>query len=77
MVMYRDFATRSARRLGVVGTVKNLADGTVEVIAEGDESTLHTFIEQLQKGPMFSWVENVQVTWGESVGEYSDFTISY
>ena len=35
MVMYRDFTARFARRLGLVGEVKNLSDGTVRVIAEG------------------------------------------
>src|SRR3989344_224255 len=35
VVMYRDFATRKARGLGLVGEVKNLPDGTVRVVAEG------------------------------------------
>lgn len=77
MVMYRDFVVRNARRLGVNGVVRNEDDGTVSVVAEGDEKTLHNFIIQLRKGPIFAHVENVHIIWGESTGEFLDFTICY
>jgi acylphosphatase len=63
MVMYRDFAQRKAKRLGVVGTVENLEDGTVRVIAEGEEESLLVFMEHLKEGSTFSKVKNVSVEW--------------
>ena len=77
MVMYRDFATRSAKRLGVRGFVQNQKDGTVLVVAEGEERVLHEYIAQLHKGSIFAHVQDVRVTWGDSTGEFSVFTICY
>lgn len=77
MVMYRDFAFRKARRLGVVGYVENKNDGTVGVVGEGEEEKLLTFIEELKKGSLLSHVLRVDVLWKESTGEFADFTIRY
>ena len=38
LVMFRDFVTRKARARGIVGTVKNNPDGSVSVVAQGDEA---------------------------------------
>lgn len=77
MVMFRDFATRNARRLGIVGFVKNNADGSVTVIAEGEENTLKQFIQKLEKGPLFSHVDRVEAVWKEPRGDFFDFRIVY
>jgi acylphosphatase len=77
MVMYRDFTTRRARSLGLVGSVKNMQDGSVLVIAEGEESILLVFIEALKKGSLFARVDRVSVEWKDATGEFVDFTISY
>jgi len=77
MVMYRDFATRSAKRLGVRGSVRNEKDGTVRIIAEGEEQILHEYIARLHKGSIFAHVQDVRVTWGDPTGEFSVFTICY
>jgi len=77
MVMYRDFAQRKARKLGLVGTVQNLKDGSVEVFAEGEEYLLNEYIKYLNKGSILSKVKNVRITWGEVSGNFSDFLISY
>lgn len=77
MVMYRDFATRKARVLGLRGTVKNMNDGSVAVVAEGEESLLKLFIEKLEVGPILAHVEDVIVFWKEATGIYSDFVIVY
>lgn len=77
MVMYRDFATRKARALGLVGTVKNMDDGTVFVVAEGEESELMLFIEKLKTGPLLASVEHVDVAWKDASEEFSDFHIVY
>ena len=77
MVMYRDFTARSARKLGLVGTVRNCADGSVSVIAEGEESLLLEFLLLLKNGSALSVVEDVTVEWRDATGEYTTFTISY
>lgn len=77
MVMYRDFAQRKARGLGLVGTVQNLPDGSVAVIAEGEEETLKKFIALLRKGSVFAKVEGVETKWVETTGEFKRFTIIY
>lgn len=77
MVLYRDFTRRQARSLGLVGFVKNNPDGSVTVIAEGEEEKLRTFIEYLKKGPLFARVNNVRVERKEATGEFSQFEIVY
>lgn len=77
MVMFRDFATREARSLGIKGTVKNNPDGTVSIIAEGDEVVLHAFLELLGKGPIFARVDKVTGELSEPLGGYKNFDILY
>lgn len=77
MVMFRDFTTRKARKLGVVGFVENLSDGTVHVVAEGDESILKKLIAYLHEGSVLSRVDDVSVAWQEATGEFTTFVIKY
>lgn len=77
MVMFRDFAQRSARRLGVFGFVKNLDDGSVLVVAEGEEWHLREFLQILKKGSVFSKVSEVREKWEDNREEFKDFTIKY
>ncbi|MBI2476390.1 MAG: acylphosphatase [Candidatus Taylorbacteria bacterium] len=76
-VLYRDFARRKARGLGLVGMVENLPDGTVHVVAQGDESELNRFIADLERGSIFSRVDKVIVKWSNAEQAFSDFTIRY
>lgn len=77
MVMFRDFARRNASKLGLVGTVKNNKDGSVTVVAQGDEEKLKVFLEKLNKGSMLSRVDAVKVVWGETLGKFKSFDILY
>jgi len=72
-VGYRYFATHVADRLGVVGTIRNIPDGQVEAIVEGDEDALDRFLAELRKGPLKSEVTAVYTAWGEPVGEFERF----
>lgn len=58
-VGFRWFARREARALGLVGWVKNRADGSVQAVAVGDEPALARFEEALRRGPPSSVVERV------------------
>lgn len=77
MVMFRDFAQRKARGLGLKGFVKNDSDGSVEIVAEGDEDALSRFVELLREGPLFGKVENIIVDWEEPTFEFASFEIIY
>ena len=77
MVMFRDFAKRKARGLGLTGFVKNSADGSVGIVAEGDENALRQFIELLREGPLFARVENIMIDWEKPSFEFTSFEISY
>lgn len=77
LVMFRDFVNRNARSLGLVGRVKNLSDGTVWLVAEGEEEKLRTLLEKIKKGPPLARVENVMDLWKEPTGSYQDFQIVF
>ena len=76
-MLYRDFTRRKARGQGLVGTVENFPDGTVHVIAQGDQPELEQFIEDLKRGSMFSRVDAVDARWSNAEKAFSDFTIKY
>ena len=55
-VGYRYFVMREANALGVTGFARNLADGTVEVVAEAADEVLELFEDRLRQGPSFASV---------------------
>ena len=59
-VGYRYFVLREAESRGITGYVRNLADGSVEVVAEGGDGPLREMEERLREGPAFSRVEGVE-----------------
>jgi acylphosphatase len=75
MVMYRDFVERHARRYGVTGTVRNLAEGTVEVVAQGEAAALEKLLRDLHKGPLLAKVADVNVTWRDPQQKFDSFLI--
>ncbi len=77
MVMFRDFVQRKARKLGLLGYVKNNNDGSVTVVAEGEEGALATLHRYIQKGPFFAKVENVTKREIPLAGTYKSFEIVY
>lgn len=74
-VYFRESTRRSAVELRLVGEVRNLDDGCVQVIAEGENSALKRLIEYLHIGPERAVVSRVDVTWKEPSGEFSSFSV--
>ena len=72
-VGFRYYATHVAQGLGLVGVVRNTADGGVEAVAEGEETQLHEFLVALHHGPQAAEVTGVATAWGEPTGEFSSF----
>jgi acylphosphatase len=74
-VGFRWYAERAARELGVRGWVRNLPDGTVETIAEGDDSAVAAYLARLELGPRGSRVDAVVVEESKESG-FSRFDIT-
>jgi acylphosphatase len=74
-VFFRRGTADEARRLGLTGTVRNLPDGTVRVLAEGKRDALQTLLAWLRRGPEFAAVESVDVVWREASGAFRGFRI--
>jgi acylphosphatase len=77
MVMFRDFVQRSAKKLGIFGTVHNTEDSAVSIKAEGEEAKLKELLVLVSKGPIFAKVDRVEETWSEPLGGYKSFDILY
>ena len=75
-VMFRREITDLARRLGLTGWVKNLSDGSVEALAEGEKSRLDQLVKFCHVGPRAARVRNVDVEWSDYKGEYRGFRIT-
>lgn len=74
-VSFRMSAWEQAQRIGVTGWVKNLPDGRVELVAEGDETSLRQMLAWAQLGPRFAHVDQVEVDESAATGEFSNFDI--
>jgi acylphosphatase len=74
-VYFRASAQREARRLGLNGWVRNRPDGSVEVLAEGEEVAIRELHGWAQKGPGAARVERVDTRWRSYTGEFPDFRI--
>ncbi len=61
-VGFRAWARREAETLGVAGSVRNLADGSVEVVAEGEPARVAAMIDACRRGPRYAEVTAVTVT---------------
>jgi len=75
-VSFRACAREEAQRLAVTGWVRNLHDGDVEAVAEGDPAALEDFIRWCHKGPPHAEVESVTSSDDASAtGEFSTFEV--
>lgn len=76
-VNFRYYTRQQARQLGVTGYVRNLWDGTVEVVAEGMSQSLTRLLSWLHKGPRMAFVEKVDMEWLPPTGEFRHFEVHY
>ena len=76
-VYYRQFTLTKAKALGLTGWVKNLFDGKVEIICEGEKGLILDFIKELRIGPSSASVAGVQIDWQEYKGEFREFRIRF
>ena len=76
-VFLRDHTQQWASSLNLKGWVRNLGDGRVEVVAEGDKERIETLINKLKEGPPLARVDKVEVKWEPYRGEFTDFRITW
>ena len=75
-VAYRASAARRGRQLGLVGYARNLDDGSVELVAEGDEASVTWFVAWCHEGPPLARVDRVEVEHGPARGDFERFEIA-
>ncbi len=75
-VGFRAGAENLARQYPVTGYVRNLVNGKVEVVGEGEEEALRNFISALRDSPLAAYIRNVSTEWVEASGEFSGFKIT-
>ena len=76
-VFFRYTTRKVARKLGLLGRVKNMADGSVYIEAEGPEDRLNKLLEFSRKGPPQARVEKVDFEITESKSQYQSFDYSF
>lgn len=76
-VGYRFFAMRAAARHQVLGTVRNLPDGRVEVIAEGEREAMDQFKNDLATGPIMAEIADIEEIDLTVTRRYRDFRIDH
>lgn len=76
-VGFRYFVLRAAARHQVLGTVRNLPDGRVEVLAEGARQALDDFKQDLATGPTLANVTDLEETDLPVTGRFRDFHIDH
>jgi acylphosphatase len=72
-VGYRARVVEIAKKSGITGSVQNLTDGRVKIIAEGDERDLESFLDAISIKNALINVENVEVKYSDATREYNDF----
>lgn len=76
-VFYREFTMREAELLGVSGFARNLKDGNVEIVAEGEEKQLKEFEKKIRKGPLMAFITDVNIKEEQRTGEFEGFDIRF
>jgi acylphosphatase len=76
-VFFRSSVADLAESLGLSGWVRNLSDGRVETLLEGEKASVEKVIEFCRRGPPGAHVRDFEVKWEPWQGEFSNFKILY
>ena len=69
-VGFRVFVRKKAKKMGITGWVRNLSDGRVEAMLQGEEEKLNELIKHIRRGPYFSEVKNVIIKEEKMIEEF-------
>jgi len=76
-VGFRYTCQREASRHDVVGWVRNLYDGNVESVFEGEEDDVEAMVNWCRRGPSVAEVRSIDIQWEEPTGEFATFHIRH
>lgn len=76
-VFFRQNTLNKAKELGVFGWVKNLPDGRLEAVFEGEKKKVAKIVNWAEKGPVSAKVSDIKVKWQEYKGEFKGFKLKY
>lgn len=76
-VGFRASTRRQANRYGLTGWVRNLANGDVEAVVEGNEDDLKELISWARSGPRLARVNDLEANWKDHTGEFDSFSVRY
>jgi acylphosphatase len=75
-VAFRWYTLQEARRLGLRGWVRNLPDGSVRIVAEGEREALEALLIWAEQGPPHASVDGAEAAWTEARDAFDDFLIT-
>lgn len=76
-VSLRWWIQREAAKYDIKGWVKNLPDGRVEALLEGEKENIERIIVWMKRGADFAKIDKIEVQWEEYEGEFEEFEIKY
>ncbi len=76
-VGFRWLLHKKAQEVGATGYVRNLEDGRLEAVFEGDKNQVDTMISHCRSGPEMARVDGVQVNWETPEGKWDELEIAY
>jgi acylphosphatase len=76
-VFFRAHTQREAAALRLTGWVRNLNDGRVEILVEGEKDKVEKLISAVRVGPPMSRVEAVDVSWMDYRGDFTEFRVTW
>ncbi|MEE8168793.1 MAG: acylphosphatase [Candidatus Hydrothermarchaeales archaeon] len=76
-VFFRANTREKAIQLGITGWVRNMWDGRVEAVFEGEKEALERMLGWCKDGPPYASVDDLQVQWDEYQGEFETFEVRY
>jgi acylphosphatase len=76
-IFFRQRTADKAEGVGVTGWVRNLEDGRVEAVFEGEKEAVEQVVEFCKRGPPRAIVSAVDVAWEAFAGEFSGFQVTF
>lgn len=74
-VWFRQSTANAVEGLGLTGWIRNLPDGRVEALAEGERPALEALLAACRRGPPAARVDAVEAAWGEAQGGLGPFSV--
>ncbi len=76
-VGFRSWTAWNAKKLGLLGWVKNVYEpiAGVEAVFEGEKKKVIKMVQLCKKGPEIAWVEKLEINWQKATGEFNEFAI--